>query len=110
MPSIDLLHLTAICEVREFLTAENHRQLLAAVSGKTKLQIRELLAERFPQADTPTSIRRLPALEPLSPGRYRLLATLSAEQKEKLELARDLLSTPIAAETWSRSSNGGSIC
>jgi hypothetical protein len=37
------LHLTAICEVREYLTAKNHRELLAAVSGKTKLQ---LLAER----------------------------------------------------------------
>ena len=86
------LHLTAICEVREFLTAENHRELFAAVSGKTKMQIREALAQRFPQADMAASLKKLPALEPLSPGRYRLLLTLSAEQKEKLELARDLLS------------------
>ncbi len=86
------LHLTAICEVREFLTVENHRQLLAAVSGQTKLQIREVLAQRFPEADAAASLKRLPALEPLSPGRYRLQLTLSAEQKEKLELARDLLS------------------
>lgn len=86
------LHLTAICEVREFLTTDNHRQLLAAVSGKTKLQIREVLAQRFPQADVPTSLKKLHTLEPLSPGRYRLLLTLSAPQKEKLELARDLLS------------------
>ena len=86
------LHLTAICEVREFLTAENHRELLAAVCGKTKMQIREVLAQRFPQADVAASLKKLPALEPLSPGRYRLQLTLSAEQKEKLELARDLLS------------------
>jgi HNH endonuclease len=86
------LHLTAICEVREYLSAENHRELLQVVSGKTKLQIREVLAERFPQADVPTNLKKLPALEPLSPGRYRLLLTLSTEQKEKLELARDLLS------------------
>jgi hypothetical protein len=86
------LHLTAIYEVREFLTAENHLDLFRAVSGKTKLQIREVLAQRFPQADVPASLKRLPALEPLSPGRYRLQLTLSAEQKEKLELARDLLS------------------
>jgi len=86
------LHLTAICEVRELLTAENHRDLLDAVSGKTKLQIREILAQRFPQADVPTSLKRLPALEPLSPDRYRLVVTLNAEQKAKLELARDLLS------------------
>ena len=86
------LHLTGICEVREFLTPANHRQLFEAVAGKTKLQIREVLAERFPQADVPASLKRLPALEPLSPGRYRLQLTLSAEQKQKLELARDLLS------------------
>ncbi len=86
------LHLTAICEVREYLTANNHRDLLEAVSGKTKLQIREVLAQRFPQADVPASLNKLPALDPLSPGRYRLQLTLSAEQKEKLELARDLLS------------------
>ena len=86
------LHLTAICEVREFLTTENHRELFEAVSGKTKLQIREVLAQRFPRADVPASLKRLPMIEPLSPGRYRLQLTLSAEQKEKLELARDLLS------------------
>lgn len=91
------LHLTAICEVREFLTHENHRELLAEVSHKTKLQIREALARRFPQADVASGIRRLPntsaqALSPLSAERYRLQLTLSRRAKEKLELARDLMS------------------
>jgi hypothetical protein len=86
------LHLTAICEVRDFLSDENHSELLTEVAGKTKLQIREILACRFPQADIPASLKMLPSLEPLSPGRYRLLLTLSSEQKAKLELARDLLS------------------
>jgi 5-methylcytosine-specific restriction endonuclease McrA len=86
------LHLTAICEVREFLTPENHRELLAEVSGQTKLQIREILARRFPRADVRASLKRLPELDPLSPGRYGLRLTLNAEQKEKLELARALLS------------------
>ena len=86
------LHLTAVCEVRDFLTRENHRELLAEVSGKTKLQIREALRARFPLADIPTSVKKLPALDPLAPGRYRLELTLNAEQKAKLDLARDLLS------------------
>jgi hypothetical protein len=86
------LHLTAICEVRDLLTKENHCELLAEVCGKTKLQIREMLARRFPLADVPTTLKKLPELDPLSPGRYRLLLTLSDEQKRKLELARDLLS------------------
>jgi hypothetical protein len=86
------LHLTAICEVRDFLTAENHRELLAEVSGQTKLQIREILARRFPRADVHVNLRRLPELDPLSPGRYGLRLTLNAQQKEKLELAQALLS------------------
>ena len=86
------LHLTAVCEVREFLTAENHRELLNEVAGKTKLQIREVLAARFPQADVPTSLKKLPALEPLSPGRYRLQLMLTTDQKHKLDEARDLMS------------------
>ena len=86
------LHLTAICEIRDFLTAENHRELLEQVSGRTKLQVREVLARWFPQADLPSSMKKLPALDALAPGRYRLLLTLNTQQKEKLELARDLLS------------------
>jgi 5-methylcytosine-specific restriction endonuclease McrA len=86
------LHLTAICEVREFLTAENHRELRAEVSGQSKLQVREILARRFPRADVRASLKKLPELDPLSPGRYRLLLTLNAEQKEKVDLARALLS------------------
>jgi hypothetical protein len=86
------LHLTAVCEVRDFLTRENHRELLAEVSGKTKPQIREALRARFPLADLPSIVKKLPALDPLAPGRYRLELTLNAEQKAKLELARDLLS------------------
>jgi hypothetical protein len=86
------LHLTAVCEVREFLTAQNHRELLTEISGKTKLQIREILARRFPQADLPSSLKKLTTIDPLSPGRYRLQLMLSAQQKDKLELARDLMS------------------
>ena len=91
------LHLTAVCEVRDFLTPENHRELLADVSGRTKLQVREVLARWFPLADVPPSLRKLPSLEPLAPGKYRLLLTLNADQKQKLELARDLLSHANAA-------------
>lgn len=35
------------------LTAENQRELLAAAAGKSKQQVEELLARRFPQPDVP---------------------------------------------------------
>src|SRR5476651_1020070 len=43
------LHLTAVCLLRDYLTPENHRELLEEASGKTKLQIQQALARRFPR-------------------------------------------------------------
>jgi hypothetical protein len=42
------------------LTPQNHQDLLAAASGKSKQQVEELLARRFPHPDVPSSIRSLP--------------------------------------------------
>jgi len=54
------LHLTGVCLLRDYLTPENHQELLAEASGKTKLQVQELLARRFPRPDVASTIRRLP--------------------------------------------------
>src|SRR5450432_2491456 len=54
------IHLTAVCLLRDYLTPENHRELLAEASGKTKLQVLELLAHRFPWPDVASTIRKLP--------------------------------------------------
>jgi hypothetical protein len=43
------------------LTAQNRDELLAAAAGKSRQQVEELLACRFPQPDVPSAIRPLPA-------------------------------------------------
>jgi hypothetical protein len=140
------VHLTAVCLLRDYLTPENHRELLEEASGKTKLQVQELLARRFPRPDVASTIRKLPpprapvsvlapapapalplprsaplreasaakdsrkglpqpaqtasaaqashraVVEPLSAARYRIALNASAQLKEKLEHALDLLS------------------
>jgi len=126
------------------LTAENHRELLAAATGKSKRQVEELLVRHFPQPDVPASVRKLPAakallspseapaalaataqssaaagnsdgietvltssvglvaalpppparrplVKPLAPERYEIRFTASAQTREKLRLAQDLL-------------------
>ncbi|HEY0467058.1 MAG TPA: hypothetical protein VGC79_22805, partial [Polyangiaceae bacterium] len=55
------LHLTAICLLRDYLTADTHQQLLAEACHKTKWQLEELLARRFPRPDIESRIRKLPA-------------------------------------------------
>ena len=54
------VHLSALELVHERLTEENHAELLAAASGKSKREIEALLAARFPRPDVPSRIRKLP--------------------------------------------------
>ena len=86
------VHLTAVCLLRDHLTEQNHAELLREVSHKTKVEIEELLAQRFPQANGPSRLRKLPSFEPRSEGHYLLQLSASAALKQKLELARDLMS------------------
>src|SRR4051794_25674486 len=55
------LHLTAVCLLRDYLTPENHRELLGEAANKTKWQVQELLARRFPRPDVQSRVRKLPA-------------------------------------------------
>ncbi|HEY3666173.1 MAG TPA: hypothetical protein VGL19_09245 [Polyangiaceae bacterium] len=54
------IHLTAVCMLRDYLTPENHLELLAEASHKSKFQVQELLARRFPRPDVVSRIRKLP--------------------------------------------------
>jgi 5-methylcytosine-specific restriction endonuclease McrA len=54
------VHLSALELLREQLTEENHPELLDAASGKSKTEILEMLAARFPKPDVQTTIRKLP--------------------------------------------------
>src|SRR5688572_22396435 len=44
------LHLSALMLLRDHLTEANHDELASAMKGKTKRQVQEVLAERFPTA------------------------------------------------------------
>jgi hypothetical protein len=86
------VHLTAVCLLRDHLTIENHAALLREVSHKTKAEIEELLAQRFPRPNASSRLRKRPGFEPRSEGHYRLQLNVSPALKHKLELARDLMS------------------
>jgi hypothetical protein len=90
------LHLSAVCALAGQLTSENASELLAASTGKTRRQVEEILATKFPQADVRERIRRESArgreLEPLSPGRFGVHFTADTELKELIERARALAS------------------
>src|SRR5687768_15251450 len=61
------LNLTTVRLLGPHLTAENHQELVAAAAGKSKREVEELLARRFPQPAVASSVRRLPATPSLRP-------------------------------------------
>jgi hypothetical protein len=54
------LTITSVRLLARHLTADNHRELLAAAGHRNKREVEELLARRFPQPDTPSSVRKAP--------------------------------------------------
>lgn len=54
------IHLSGLCMLRNFLTRANHHELLQEACGKTKRQLEELLAVKFPGKQSRDFVRRLP--------------------------------------------------
>ena len=55
------LNITIVRLLAPHLTADNHRELLDAASGRSRREVEVLLAERFPQPDVAFSVRKLPS-------------------------------------------------
>jgi len=54
------LNVSAVIMLAPRLAPENAEELLSAAAGKTRAQIEQLLADRFPQPDLETLVRALP--------------------------------------------------
>ena len=80
------LHLSALCALAPHLDEGNAGELLEVCTGKTRRQVDELLAARFPKADVPDAVR----VEPLSVDRYSLQFTIDGEALAELEAVRAL--------------------
>ena len=61
------LSLSVIALLEPHLSNTSSEELLALASGKSVAQARELLASRFPRADVPSAIRKLPARQLVPP-------------------------------------------
>jgi 5-methylcytosine-specific restriction endonuclease McrA len=109
------LHLSTLVLMRPHLTEGNVDELCDAVSGKTHREVEAFLARVAPKPDVPSQILELPPLpvppndvrarasadttmpqsqqriEPLSASRYRVQLTASAELRDKLQRASDLM-------------------
>jgi 5-methylcytosine-specific restriction endonuclease McrA len=114
------LHLTGVLLLDPYLTPENAAELLSAAYGKTKPEIEELLARRFPRTEELPMVMALPSgrgvadhelaparvgerngtpaaaamparLAPVAPERYALHLSFGKGTRDKLDYARALL-------------------
>ena len=120
------IHLTGLALLCPKVTQANARELFEEAKGKTRREIEALLARRFPRPDVLPSITPLQAtlleqgnsgpvtlpdqsaqttgstvprsrVEPLSAASFRVEFTASAELRQKLELAQNLLSHAVSS-------------
>src|SRR5258706_5211968 len=64
------LHLSAVVLLAPYLTLENAEGLLAEASHRTKAEIEELLARRFPRSEAMGLVGALPAPSPPGDGQH----------------------------------------
>ncbi len=111
------IHLSALVMLRKHLTDENHARLIKEAAGKTKRDVKKLIAKEFPRADVAAKVRKLPdtpqkkaareaeargeevppqseplpgSVEPLSEYRYKVEFTADQEFCDALQELIDL--------------------
>jgi len=99
------INMSVLAVLRDHLTAENLEATIEATRGKSKLQVKELLAAKSPGCVKPSSLRKLPTIktandiapvaprhiEPVTDSRYRLGLTVTREQRDEVLYVRDLM-------------------
>ncbi len=98
------LHLTGICLLAQYLTAENYDALVGQARCKSRRQIEELVARFFPRPDVPERICPVPeqtsALVLTSPGAGGGAGTVPASPAPAIRPGTDLVQ-PLSASRWS---------
>ncbi len=102
MVSDGRLHLTAVVLLAPHLSPENAHDLLAAATHRSRLEIEQLLAERFPRLDVPEQVVPL-ALDSPSPGTVNGAKHACAAASSAPVLAHDTargIVEPVAPERY----------
>ena len=92
------LHLSGLVTLSAYLTPANADDLLAAAVHKSKAQIEQMLAERFPQPDLPTLIAPLmptTCAGQLSPGRVKFSPAEHAAPGSTVDSAAPWPAAPV---------------
>ena len=90
------LTVTSVRLLARHLTADNHCELLATASRRSKREVEQLIAHRFPKPDTPSSVRKIPErAQPRSPAAPTRPVTEPA-QTVSAQATTMVAATPVA--------------
>ena len=92
------LHLCALCALGPHLNPENAADLFTVCKGKTRRQVEELLAVRFPRPDVREQIRRLPA-RPAAAAAPPVAPNLRPTRPNDEPVSQPILTAPLRART-----------
>jgi hypothetical protein len=82
------VHLAGVCELAPHMTTANAAELLAAATHRTRREIQEMLARRFPKQDLPTRVMLL--LGAPSPSEAAAPALSESEAQDVTLMSRKL--------------------
>jgi len=93
------LNLTTVRLLAPHLTDDNHQELLAAASRRSKREVEELLARHLPQPVVPSSVRKLPSAKaiPAPPTALASAAAVSAPPAGGLDDDERIASSSLAS-------------
>ncbi len=95
------LHLAAVVLLTPYLSAGSADELIVAATHRSKTEIEQLLAKRFPQPDVLTLVTAIPqpsgasSAEPLTPERAEPATTQVAAERENRQLAPGPVETVV---------------
>jgi 5-methylcytosine-specific restriction endonuclease McrA len=88
------LHLSAVVTLAPHLKSANADELLVAATHKTRAEVEELIAARFPCADLPTVVRPLPPAVVVCEQAAQVLDSRAPQQPPGAVVPSDALKTP----------------
>ena len=100
------VHLAGVCELARHMTTANAAELLAAATHRTRREIQEILAQRFPKQDLPTLVMAIP--NAASPPEGTAPGPSDAESQDVTPMSCKLAPGRVLADDHTRVAGGQS--
>ena len=100
------VHLAGVCELARHMTTANAAELLAAATHRTRREIQEMIARRFPKPDLPTRVMAVP--DTTAPSEVTTPASSDDATENVTPMSAKLAPGQVLVDNHTRSAGGAS--